>query len=434
MIKTSPPSLRHSTTTGSIMTQSERATSVSRTVPTGSPAVWVALYLATAILSSLGLLGKVSLLQRILPLPTPLLAVALCAGVCLPLFWPLVLRIRYFLAPLVLVGFFFTSLVVFPKVEQLHAVGRGSDQPDCVIVAANEMMSARWPYRPDKIFTHNAMSCGPGWVAMQAPVVKTLGYRWDLIAVTVVSLAVCLWAQGLSMVCGLVALLGVCPGFWLAASNGTDFLPFGIALAALFTAAGKLKRGSVLFVVVAGLLAQFRVPTLLLPVFFTKRVGKAAALSATVLAIATEIVFLLWNPASFVSDGPMHVLFKLTQKHLFSSNPIVTSLEIGLPLLLAAIVLTLWEERSAHPWGLFVYMYAIFFPPAVIDVFRKIALYHEPLKAIGFWEGGLWILACLPVTAVVLIVQLTARQQRITSRFPVGMSSAELESRQHLSA
>jgi hypothetical protein len=416
------------------MIQSERATSVPGTVATGSPAAWVALYLATAILSSLGLLGKISLLKRIVPLPTSLLAIALCAGVCLPLFWPLVLRIRYCLAPLVLLGFFFTSLFIFPKVEQLHAVGRGSDQPDCVIVAADEMMSANWPYRPEKIFTHNAMSCGPGWVAMQAPVVKTFGYRWDLVAVCLVSLALCLWAQGLSVVCSLIALLGVCPGFWLAASNGTDFLPFGIALAALFAAAGKLKRGSLVFVLVAGLLAQFRVPTLLLPVFFTKRVGRKAALSATVLAIATEIAFLLWNPTSFVVDGPMHLLFKLTQRHLFSSNPIVTALEIGLPVLLAAIVLTLWEERSAHRWGLFVFMYAIFFPPAVLDVFRKIALYHEPLKALGFWEGGLWILACLPLTAVVLILHLAARQKQTTSRMPVGASRAELESMQHLSA
>jgi hypothetical protein len=397
------------------MSQSKPAIPAFGTAEAGSFILWQAIYVATAILSGLGILGKISLLKGLIPLPTPLLVIAVCTGICLPLAWPLALRIRFILAPLALLGLVFASLVLFPKIQQLHSIGRGTDQPDCVIVAADGMMSQQWPYQRDKLWTHNSMSCGPGWVAIQAPLVRVLGYRWDLIGVWAVSLAVCVWVQGWNAVSALLALLCICPGFWLAASDGTDFLPFGIALAALVAATAKLRRGSVVFVLIAGMLAQFRFPMLLLPAFFTKQMGKVAALSATVLGVVSQMAFLIWNPSSYIGDGPMFVLSKLTGRHLFSTNPTLACLEIGVPALLAAYAISSWEERSPHRWALFIYIYAIFFPPAILDLIHKMALYSEPLKALGFWEGGMWMVALLPLATMVIARASATPRLQITS-------------------
>jgi hypothetical protein len=143
----------------------------------GSTGLWRALYLAIALLSGVGLAGKIALIRKVLPLPTPAVVMVVGVAICLPLLWPLALRFRFVLAPLAITGLLFAPLVLFPKVQQLHSVGRGTDQSDCVIVAANELTAGHWPYQQDKMWSHNPMSCGPGWVAAQAPLVKTLGYR-----------------------------------------------------------------------------------------------------------------------------------------------------------------------------------------------------------------------------------------------------------------
>jgi hypothetical protein len=337
-----------------------------------------------------------------------------CIGICLPLCWPLALRARRILAPLTLLGLVVTSLVVFPKIQQLHSIGRGTDQPDCVIVAANAMMSGEWPYQREKLWTHNPMSCGPGWVAIQAPLVRAAGYRWDLIGLWTVSIVVCVWAQGWSAVSALLSLLCICPGLWLAAANGTDFLPFGVALAALVAAIGKLRRRSVVFVAVAGALAQFRFPLLLLPAFFAKQVGRAAAMWATTLAVISQLVLLVWRPGSYIADGPMFVFSKLVGTHLFSLRPALACIELGVPALLAAFVISVYEERFQYRWSLLSYIYLIFLPPAFLDLWHKMALYGDPFKALGFWEGGVWVLAGLPLTAMMFLLTSTALQTQLS--------------------
>ena len=84
------------------MSQSKPGIPAFGTAEAGSFILWQAIYVATAILSGLGILGKISLLKGLIPLPTPLLVIAVCTGICLPLAWPLALRIRFILAPLAL--------------------------------------------------------------------------------------------------------------------------------------------------------------------------------------------------------------------------------------------------------------------------------------------------------------------------------------------
>ena len=67
-------------------------------------------YLGVAILSSAGLIGKMRLLAGISSLPYVLLISLAVLGLFLPLLWPLAIRKRLFLSPLVIAGLFATLL------------------------------------------------------------------------------------------------------------------------------------------------------------------------------------------------------------------------------------------------------------------------------------------------------------------------------------
>ena len=362
------------------------------------------LYLLTAIASGLGLLGKIALVKRLVPLPSPMLLLLVVAGMLLPLAAPYALRFRYVLAPLVAVILVATFSIIFPKVQQMHSIGRGTDQPDCVIVAANGMMAGQWPYQRDKLWSHNPMSCGPGWVALQAPIVKSAGYPTNLVAVWSISLLTIFLAAGWDTTASLLTLLGLSPGLWLTAANGTDFLSFGIAVAALTAAASRVQKKKLLFILAVGLVAQFRLPTLLLPVFFTRQIGRFAAILSTVFALGCQVAFLYWNAGSFIADGPLHILFKLTNAHLLSTDRSLAAVEITLPILCAALVVSYLETLLKLRYSLLLYLSALFFLPAILDLARKVQLYRTPLKTLAFWEGSMWISACLPLVALAFVL------------------------------
>ena len=275
-------------------------------------------------------------MARLLPLPPALLLVLIFVAMLLPLAWPYAIRYRFLIAPLVIAGLAGIFLVVFPKVQQMHSIGRGTDQPDCVIRCFERINGGQLALPERQAVVAHPMSCGPGWVALQAPVVKTAGYPVNLAAIWLVSLLAVRWALGWSSTASLLTLLGLSPGLWLAAANGTDFLSFGIAVAALIAVASRLEKRRWVFILLAGLVAQFRMPTLLVPAFFTRQTGRLAALTATGFALCCQVGFLYWNASSFIADGPLHILFKLTNAHLISSNRLLAALEITLPILAAA--------------------------------------------------------------------------------------------------
>ncbi len=396
----------------------------------------IALYLSAAVLSGAGLLGKIGLVRHLLPLPLPLLACVVGLGICLPLLWPVALRFHRVLTPLALLGLFGVLLVVYPKVHGMHAIGRGTDQPDCITVAADGMVAGQWPYQREKLWSHNPMSCGPGWVALQAPVTEATNYSWNMAAIWAIALAALVWALGWESASGLFTLVALSPGLWLSAANGTDFLTFGISVAALFAVARRLGHshkvlenalglGTVLLVLLLSLVAQFRAPTLLIPAFFTRQIGRAAAIWATALALLMQVAFLLWNPSSYIADGPLHILYKLTSSHLLSSQRMVGSLEATLPILVIALLVIVWQSRSRFDWSLLLYLSMIFFVPAVLDLIKKVHLYGAPMRVLEFWEGGMWISACLPLAALMLVV---GYRRPVVIAAPVSVDEKELQS------
>jgi hypothetical protein len=363
------------------------------------------LYVGTAMLSGVGLLGKSALIAHLLHSPVWPVALLLTAALCLPLGRRFAIRFRHILAPLVIVAILAASLFVFPRMEALHSTGRGTDQPDCVIVAARHVMSGTWPYHRTEMWSGNPMSCGPGWVAMQSPSIALAGYSGNLILFWAICLGLLALSIGWSATAALLSLLCLSPAFWLAACNGSDFLTFGIAAAALFAILRRFHSNPAARVATAfaaALLGQFRVATLLLPAFLTKWLGRKSALAAVLLSLIVEAGYILWNAPSFIADGPLHLAVKLTNHHFFSTQPLLASLELTLPVLAAASFVIFLLPKVHGLRGLLGYFSVIFILPSLLDFAKKKHLYGTYTDMLQYWEGALWLCACLPLFALLL--------------------------------
>jgi hypothetical protein len=387
------------------------------------------LYMASAILSGLGLLGKSSLLVRVTHLPhwvaVPLMALSLC--LCFS--WQLAVRFRKVLAPIVFVLLLAFFWIVFPRVQNLHKEGRGSDQADCVIVAANRSVQRQWPYEPSEMPSKNAMSCGPGWVALQVPATYFLGYRWNLILSLVIAFVVIGSQLGWERTAAIIALIGLSPGTWLTAANGSDFLMFGIVLLAFCAVVEPARsKHSLLFwwfaAVVLGLISQFRFVTLWIPALFLKQMPRVAAVGAWALGTAFQLGFLFWNPYGYVHNGPLHIAAKLMRTGIISNRTVIAAVEMGLASALGFVALSFLATRTRAKQPLLFFLFFIFLLPGCQDFILKCHLYGNVLQALEFWEGGIWIQACVPLAAAALVAATSPIGLRQASPRPIDASLA----------
>ena len=365
----------------------------------------VVVYLGVAVMSGAGLLGKIPLLHSLLPVPARALELFAVLGLALPLLWPIALRFRKTVATAFLIALAGVFLAVFPRIERMHSEGRGSDQPDCVIAVSHSLIGAQWPYERGQLWSHNPLSCGPGWVALQAPAVQVVGYRWNLMVIWACAVGAIIGVVGWSSTSALFSLIALSPGLWLAAANGSDFLTFGIAIAALYVASERTVAFRFVKVILLALVSQFRFPTMLAPAFLRKQIGRAGVIWASVLALGCQSIFLFWNTKGFINDGPLHLLHKLTNSSALSMNPLVVSAEVILPLAVAIVAVVVFEEHTRWRWNLLVFLGGVFFLPAILDLVAKYHLYGTVPRALEFWEGGVWICGCLPLAAAMLVLE-----------------------------
>jgi hypothetical protein len=363
----------------------------------------VVVYLGVAIISGAGLLGKVSLLRSLLPLPTWALELSITLSLALPLLWPIALRFRKIVAVAFLIALAGVFLVVSPRIERMHSEGRGSDQPDCIVAVSHSLIAAQWPYERARLWSHNPLSCGPGWVALQTPAVQAVGYRWNLMICWACAIAAIVGVLGWSSASALLSLIALSPGLWLAASNGSDFLTFGIAIAALYLASERTEAFRFLKIILLALVAQFRFPTMLVPAFLRKQIGRAGVIWASVLALGCQLTFLFWNTKNFIDDGPLHLFYKLTNSSALSAKPPVVAVEVIVPLVFAIVAVVIFEEHTRGRWNLLIFLCGVFILPAILDLVTKYHLYGTVPRALEFWEGGVWICGCLPLAAAMLV-------------------------------
>jgi len=382
----------------------------------------VVVYLGVAVTSGAGLLGKISLLHSLLPLPTWALQFLITLSLALPLLWPIALRFRKIVATAFLIGLAGVFLTVFPRIERMHSNGRGSDQPDCVIAVSHSLIAAQWPYERDHLWSHNPLSCGPGWVALQAPAVQVVGYPWNLILCWGCAVAAIIGVVGWSSASGLLSLIALSPGLWLAASNGSDFLTFGIVITALYFVSERTEAFRFVNVILLALVAQFRFPTMLVPAFLRKQIGRVGVIWASLIALGCQLIFLLRNTKSFIDDGPLHLFYKLTNSSALSAKPLVICAEVMLPLVFAIVAIVVFEEHTRWRWNLLVFLGGVFFLPAILDLVTKYHLYGTVPRALEFWEGGIWICGCLPLAAGMVVSNRESKRSTRNHNAPLRIS------------
>jgi hypothetical protein len=368
----------------------------------GKSGIWTFIYLAIAIVSGLGLLGKVQLVHRIFPVPYSALYCVLGGWVLLPLCWLLALRWKSLAAPMVLFGVVVASLFVYPRMADLQKMGRGSDQADCVIVAAKQLGAAQWPYDISKMWSRDPMSCGPGWVLLQTPSILAVGYRWNLLLLWALALLILRIHRSSEGIAGMLSLLGLPAVVWVAASDGTDFLTFGILLAALFVTLEVDTRFTPILLLLLSLVVQFRFPMVILPVLLLRRSRLIQGICVSLLAFICQLVFLVWRPAAFISDGPLHLFYKLTQTNLLPQGLWAAVGEVCLVFACMLGVSFLVRRSTSVRWLGFAYLLLLTVPPAVLDFARKYHSYGSVMPALGLWEGANWLSGCLPLAVLFL--------------------------------
>ena len=387
-------------------------------------------YLFVAILAGLGLVGKAPLLARLGHLPHGVALFLAMAAPLAPVLWSAAWLKRRTLSVCTAV-LLLTVFVTVLRTGMLHKLGRGSDQGDCVVVAAQQMAHGQWPYVSSRMSTKNAMSCGPGWVALQVPAIRLGGYYLDQIIAWIVALLVMVRSLSFDRASGALALLGLSAGTWLSAADGNDFLPFGLLLAMTYLVLArrdtqplsKFALGGVILLLIC--LAQFRIPTIFIPLFFIRPLGFSTAVKTFLAAVACETAFLLWDPQRFVTQGPMHVGMKLFRTGIGQSRGLVSA-EFLVPVVLGAVCVVLITKRVQNLAGLLLtYLGLLFVLPAVQNIFIQYHSKGTVLGALGYWEGGNWVVGLLPLAVIQLLLALSKEEALAAERDAVAGHTAE---------
>ncbi|MDF3339039.1 hypothetical protein P3H80_16500 [Mycolicibacterium septicum] len=363
------------------------------------------LYVAAAMLTGLAVLGKAPLIREIVPAPAGVVYL-LCAASCLmPLLYRQFLRVSRFLAVPIVLGVWLVALVVqYRLLSHLHSQGRGTDQGDCITVGAGQLFHGSWPYDRDLMWSHNPMSCGPGWLVAHAPSL-VFGYPATMAALFTCAAVVVHLVHGFDTVAKFIVLLAITPGFWLSFANGNDFVTFGVMVVAV-SALARTNRPVQRWVAAAGavVLAQFRLPFALLPAVIPldgPRAGQRGRYSRPLAAIACAVslgtygVFQWWQPDLMLTDGPFHVLEKSVNLVGFPGGRIAVIVAfVILTAIVAAISLRFHENYSA-----LAYVTLTLVPLSAASLVSTIRAQHGVIDVLGHWEGVSWLTAVAAVAA-----------------------------------
>ncbi|MEJ0093001.1 MAG: hypothetical protein WDN46_06125 [Methylocella sp.] len=362
------------------------------------------LFVVTAVTTGFALLSKIEIGNR-LPFfsshPYILYSIVYLLTV-LPFCFPLVLRWHRVIAPLTLLGFAGVALVLQPQFEKLHSIGRGTDQGTCVIVAAHRLLKLQWPYDAASMFSHNPMSCGPGWVMLHAPLLAFLPYPLTMLALIFGCIGLVAYFAGVERASRFVAVSGVVPGTWLSLANGNDFLTFAFCVVAVIVAiehaTGPSRWFLSTFVI---LVSHFRMPFIFPPfVMYLGAPKRPLRLGGAIAALSLLIWsgFYFINPVSFMTEGPMHVLRKFQG---------LSGADSGLLLFVAVVVgagfLTALFLFYQYPDSIMAYVACIIWPLSILELAQRAATSHSFSEAFELWEGTSWLEAVAAISAWFLI-------------------------------
>lgn len=381
------------------------------------------LYVVSAIFTGLAVVGKAPLIGEIVPLPPGVIYV-LCGVSCLiPLLYKQFLKVSHFLAIPIVAAVWLTAVVLQSRLlSHLHSQGRGTDQGDCITVGIERLLHRSWPYDRDLMWSHNPMSCGPGWLATHAPTV-IIGYPATMAMLFTCAVVVVYLVHGFKSAANFVVLLAITPGFWLAYANGNDFVTFGVcvaAVSALATVNGRMQRG--LAAVGAVVLSQFRLPFVLLPAAIPldaprsredRRLAGPLTAFACLMSIGLYGVFAWWRPDLMVSDGPFHVLEKSMNLVGFPGGRVA----VIVAFMILTVVIATIARRFPARYSALAYITLTLVPLSVASLITTIQTQRSVIDILGHWEGVSWLTAVVAVAAGLVgcvgTPEHTDREQRL---------------------
>ncbi|MBU9762717.1 hypothetical protein FR943_02465 [Mycobacterium sp. TNTM28] len=350
------------------------------------------LYLGSALLTGLAVLGKAPLVAGVVPVPAGLVYV-LCAASCLvPLLYRKFLSVaRYLAVPIVLAVWLVAVVVQSRLLSHFHSEGRGTDQGDCVSVGVGQLLHGSWPYDRALMWSHNPMSCGPGWLAAHVPS-ALIGYPATMAVLFTCAVAVVYRLHGSDVTAKFLVLLAITPGFWLSYANGNDFVTFGVIVVAV-SALTVTDRPVHRWLAVAGavVVSQFRLPFVLLPAAMRVRWQVPACL----VSIGLYGVFAWWRPDAMFRDGPFHVLEKSADLAGVPGGRLVTVVLFVVVTVAIAMVALRFPAR----YSALVYITLALVPLAAAGLVAAIREQHGVIDVLGHWEGVSWLTAVVAVAA-----------------------------------
>ena len=392
------------------------------------PASGVYLYTFFAIFSGMGLIGRMGHLHKAFHIPVSVQAILLALCVCLPFLWKIALKYRTSLAFFFAIVFVLSTVIVYPRHAAFdHKTGQGTDQADAVIIAATKLSTLQWPYNSSFMWSHNPMSPGPGWVILQAPAIRFLGYGANMLLLWVVSFAVVAKVIGKSGATGLAALIALSPTEWIATLQGSDFPAFGICLVAMLLIPRRYSPVGIIYAVAASLLFQFRAISIVMPGLLRKEIGFARALIIGSVSVICQTVFLLIDPVDYVGSGPLHIINKTTHQLLgmshgsFVVHPVAFAMVIT-SLTMACLFVALWIGKRFDPvCSCLYFLMATLALPAFLALTKISQDPGGTWKGLANWEGGNWLTACLPLAA--LLVVMRTQEERKQSGFSTAFKN-----------
>jgi hypothetical protein len=386
------------------------------------------LYVGSAILTGLAVLGKAPLLKEVVPASTGVIY-AVCVVSCLvPLLYRRFLAVSRLLYMPIMAGVWLTALVVQSRLlDHLHAQGRGTDQGDCITVGAGRLLHGEWPYDRNLMWSHNPMSCGPGWLGVHATSV-VVGYPATMAALFTCAVAAIHVTRGFDSAAKFVVLLAITPGFWLSYANGNDFVTFGVVIVAVSALAAHRRTPRWLVVAGAVALSQFRVPFVLLPAAMPLdpahgrepgRRRRPRAVVACLVSLGLYGVFDWWRPDSMASDGPLHVLEKSMNIIGFPGGRVV----VIVAFVVATGVVAAIARRFDPRYSALAYVTLTLVPLSCAGLLTTIRTHHGVIDVLGHWEGVSWLTAVVAVAAGLMGRATSERQERVERRDVVGAAA-----------
>jgi hypothetical protein len=128
------------------------------------------------------------------------------------------------------------------------------------------------------------------------------------------------------------------------------------------------------------------------------------------VAFVVQLFFVLWRPADYIKDGPLHLFYKAARISLATTRgPAV----IELVLISTAMAVAAFWLRShiRSQWLVPAYLLLLTLPSALLNLVQLSIRHGSLLAGLGLWEGPNWLTGCIPFSSFLLLAAVDQIKQ-----------------------